>query len=104
MTSPEQPEPEIIDAEIVPDPVSLPPDAAFAPVPGLDYTDAGVPTLDYVRDKIAGRLGTAQGSAELAEAAADRGRGREQTMAQREADREKAAADRLAQIRASLQK
>ena len=103
MSSPEQPESEIIDAEIVTDPpASVPPGAAFAPVPGLDYTDAGVPTLDYVRDKVAGRLGTAQGSAELAEAAADRGR--EQTMAQREADREKAAADRLAQIRASLQK
>lgn len=102
---------EIIDAELVAEPsaaASVPPPAALAPaagwaesaVAGLDYTDAGVPTLDYVRNRVEGRLGTAAGAAELAEVAADRGR--EQRLADQQAEREAAAADRLAAIRASL--
>src|SRR6476469_6624068 len=48
---------EPIDAEIVPEPAPAP------PVTG--YTDSGVPTLDYVRDKIEGRYATALGMEEL---------------------------------------
>ena len=69
----------------------------FAPVPGLDYTDAGVPTLDYLRDRIEGRHATALGGTELAEESAE-GRARQKTVE----DREKAAAAALARIRASI--
>nr|WP_163801952.1 hypothetical protein [Mycolicibacterium sediminis] len=61
------------------------------------YTAAGVPTFDSVREKIEGRFGTAMGAAELA-AETPEGRSADE---QYEA-RQKAAADRLAQIRASM--
>ena len=82
----------MIDAELVPEPsTSLSPPVA---TPAFDYTDAGVPTLDYLRDRIEKRLGTAEGSAELAgsQDAAER---------QRKADEERAekAAAKLAEIR-----
>ena len=79
---------------------------APVPAPILDtgildtgYTEAGVPTLDGVREKIETRYGTALGATELAEdtpevrAAAD----------QYEA-RNKAAAEKLEEIRASMHK
>ena len=61
------------------------------------YSSGGVPTFESVRDKVEQRYGTAQGMGEL-----DR-----QTPAGRSADeqweaREKAARERLAQIRKSL--
>lgn len=61
------------------------------------YSSGGVPTFESVRDKVEQRFGTAQGMGEL-----DR-----QTPAGRSADeqweaREKAARERLAQIRKSL--
>ncbi|WP_345422344.1 hypothetical protein [Pseudonocardia xishanensis] len=54
---------EPIDAEIVEpaEPAALTP-PPFVPT---DYTDQGVPTLDYVRDKIEGRSATAMGWEEL---------------------------------------
>ncbi len=61
------------------------------------YTDAGVPTLEGVRDKIESRYGTALGATELAEetpegrAAADRYQARQQ-----------AAREKLEEIRASM--
>lgn len=61
------------------------------------YTPDGVPTFDYARERIETRLGTAQGSAELA---ADIPEGRS-VQEQYEA-RQKAAAERLAQIRESM--
>lgn len=61
------------------------------------YTPGGVPTFDYVREKIETRSGTAMGAAELA-AETPEGRSVEE---QYEA-RQKAAADRLAQIRESM--
>jgi phage shock protein A len=65
--------------------------------PASGYTDDGVPTLDHVRDKIEGRFATALGSEELArESAAGR------DLAEQEAEREKAAKERLEQIRRSL--
>ena len=112
-SAPDPSEAEIVDAELVFEPgeaASVPPPSALAPaagwaepdVAGLDYTDAGVPTLDYVRDRVQGRLGTSAGAAELAEAAADRGR--DSRRAEQRAEREAAAADRLAAIRASIQR
>ncbi|WP_051267579.1 hypothetical protein [Nakamurella lactea] len=48
-------------------PVAAPTFVAPVAPPAFDYTDEGVPTLDYVRDKIEGRWGTAMGSTELAQ-------------------------------------
>jgi hypothetical protein len=69
--------------------------AAPAP-PTADYVD-GVPTFDFVRDRIESRYATAVGSTELAEGSAE---GRSQ--AQQEEDRKTAARERLEQIRRSL--
>lgn len=77
-----------------PDPVGLAP--AVAPVE-TGYTAGGVPTFDYAREKIETRYGTAIGATELA-AETREGRSVEE---QYEA-RQKAAAERLAQIRESM--
>jgi len=65
--------------------------------PATDYTDAGVPTLHYLQDKIDRRYGTALGATELAEAG-DEAQAQQRTAA----DREQAGRDRLAEIRRSL--
>jgi hypothetical protein len=64
--------------------------------PSGDYVD-GVPTFDFVRDRIEGRYATAVGSTELAEESAA---GR--TAAQQQEDRDAKARERLEQIRRSL--
>ena len=88
-------EAEVIEAEVVA------PETIAEPVPvapeETGYTAAGVPTFDSVREKIETRYGTAIGSAELA-AETPQGRDIED---QYEA-RQKAAAERLEQIRASM--
>ncbi len=61
-----------------------------------DYVD-GVPTFDFVRDRIEQRYATAAGTTELAE---DTTAGR--SLAQQEEDRDAAARERLEQIRRSL--
>lgn len=62
MTDPKQPhEPEVLDAEIVPTPGAVPPVEAPAP----DYDEHGVPSFDYVRDRIEGRAATVAGWSEL---------------------------------------
>ncbi|TRW83345.1 hypothetical protein FK535_11880 [Mycolicibacterium sp. 018/SC-01/001] len=61
------------------------------------YTEDGVPTFDAVRDKIENRYATSLGSAELA---AETPEGR--TAAQQYDARQRAAAERLAQIRESM--
>jgi phage shock protein A len=83
----QEPTPQPIDAEIVPDP---------AP-PAPDYDEHGVPSLDYVRDKIEGRYATSIGAAELAEGTAA---GRD--VEQQEAERAAAAKAKLEEIRRSL--
>ena len=89
-------ETEPIDAEIVPlDPAPAPVPVSPPVDPG--YTPDGVPTFESVRDKIENRYGTAIGSAELA-AETPEGRSVEE---QYEA-RQKAAAERLEQIRRSM--
>ena len=61
-----------------------------------DYVD-GVPTFDFVRDKIEGRHATAVGTTELAdESAAGR------SLAQQEEDRDRAARERIEEIRRSM--
>ena len=85
MTDPSEP----VEAEIVEEPA--PP--AVAP----DYDEHGVPSLDYVRDKIEGRWATSVGAGELA---AETAPGR--TQAEQEADRAKAATAKLAEIRRSM--
>lgn len=88
----------IIDAELVPP-------AAPEPTPGpvvpedTGYTPGGVPTFDSVREKIETRYGTALGTAEL-DAETPEGRSVEE---QYEA-RQRAAAERLAQIREQMKK
>jgi phage shock protein A len=61
------------------------------------YTDGGVPTFESVREKIETRYGTAVGAAEL-DAESPEGR----TIDEQYDARQKAAADRLAQIRESM--
>ncbi|MGW5440669.1 hypothetical protein [Nocardia asteroides] len=101
---------EVLDADVVP--VASDQVGATLPVPPVPhggpgtaaptatggYSTSGAPTFDAVRDKVERRFGTAQGMGEL-----DR-----QTPAGRSADdqweaREKAARERLAQIRKSMQ-
>jgi phage shock protein A len=63
--------------------------------PGFD--SAGVPTFESVRDKIEGRYATAQGAAELdAETAEGR------SVEEQYEERQRAATERLAQIRESM--
>jgi hypothetical protein len=78
-----------VDGEIVPEPA--PPTA----VP--DYDERGVPSLDYVRDKIESRYATSLGAAELAEGTVE---GR--TLEEQDAEREQAAKAKLDEIRRSL--
>ncbi|HTM86199.1 MAG TPA: hypothetical protein VL179_15110 [Mycobacterium sp.] len=63
--------------------------------PGFD--DAGVPTFDSVREKIENRFATSVGAQEL-DAETPQGRDVEKQYE----DRQRAAADRLEQIRASM--
>jgi hypothetical protein len=84
---------EVVDAELVPAAEAAPP---VAPPP-MDYDEHGVPTLDYVRDKIEGRYATSLGAAELVEDTAAA-----RSVEQQEADRAAKARDKLEEIRRSL--
>ncbi|WP_226353469.1 MULTISPECIES: hypothetical protein [unclassified Pseudonocardia] len=84
---PAVPDPEPADPA-VPDPVE----------PVTDYTDDGVPTFSYVRDRIEGRAATAAAAEELA--------GGDVRAAEAQdafAERERRAAERLAEIRRSME-
>jgi len=87
-SSPTSPEP--IDAEIVDSP---PPPQPPAP----DYDEHGVPSFDYVRDKIEGRYATSLGGTELAEGSAQA-----RSLQEQEAERDRAAKAKLDQIRRQL--
>jgi hypothetical protein len=105
------PDEPIEDAEIVePAPPSTVPPAAtsgsaLVPVPDApppvlpppDYDERGVPSLDYVRNKIEGRYATSLGAGELVE---DSAAGRD--IEQQEADRAAKAKEKLDEIRRSL--
>ncbi|ULE32569.1 PspA/IM30 family protein [Mycobacterium sp. IDR2000157661] len=91
------PEPEpAVEAEVV-----EPKPEATTPVEPVDtgYTPGGVPTFDSVREKIETRYGTAIGAAELAEETPE---GR--SVAEQYDERQRAAAERLEQIRAQMRK
>lgn len=65
--------------------------------PGPEYDDAGVPSFESVRDQIEARYATAQGAAEL-DAESPEGR----SVDEQYDERQRAAAERLAQIRESM--
>lgn len=79
---------EPVDAEIVDDPAPTP-----APLLPTDYTDAGVPTFEYARDRIMGKVGAAELSQESAEA---------RSIDQQLAERDRAGRDKLEEIRRSM--
>ncbi|MDT7728265.1 MAG: hypothetical protein QOI21_4841 [Actinomycetota bacterium] len=93
-------DPKVVDAELVEDTTPVTPPATIAPdVPEADYTEAGVPSFDYVRDRIEKRFTTSVGATELA------GLGGEQDIASLDkklAERDKAARDKLAEIRRAM--
>jgi phage shock protein A len=91
MTDP-TPSPEPIDAEIV-HPAEIPPVTAPRP----DYDEHGVPSFDYVRDRIEGRHAASQGATELAGESPE---GR--TLDEQLTERDRAAKARLDEIRRSL--
>lgn len=82
--------PEPVEAEIVPD-------GPASPAPAPDYDDRGVPSLDYVRDKIETRYATSLGAAELAEETAAA-----RSVEEQEAERERAGKAKLEEIRRSM--
>lgn len=88
-------EPTKSDAPVPARPVPAPPPAQADVDPG--YTQSGVPTFDAVREKIETRFGTSVGAAEL-DAESPEGR----TVSEQYDARQRAAAERLAQIRESM--
>lgn len=91
MTGPSEP----VDAEIVEAVDTTPPPS----LPPPDYDARGVPSLDYVRDKIEGRYATSLGGTELAEGTAE-----VRSLEQQEAERARAARARLDEIRRGMGK
>lgn len=85
----------VIDAEIVEESTAV--EAAPPVVPSGDYTTAGVPTFDYVRDRIENRVGTSVGAGELADATPEGKAVDDQFEA-----RKKAGLDKLEEIRRSM--
>jgi phage shock protein A len=86
----------VLDAEIVEESKDL----TVAPppvVPAGDYTEAGVPTFDYVRDRIENRVATGIGSQELADATPEGKAVEDQFEA-----RKKAGLSKLEEIRRSM--
>lgn len=81
-----------------PEPATAPVEPA-APVEPVDtgYTPGGVPTFESVREKIETRYGTSIGAAEL-DAESPEGR----TVEEQYDARQRAAAERLAEIRKSM--
>jgi hypothetical protein len=69
-----------------------------APVaPEGDYNDAGVPNFDYVRNRIESRFVTATGAIELAEDSSQAA-----SLDQQMEERDRAAREKLEQIRRSM--
>ena len=66
-------------------------------LPAPDYSEAGVPSLDYVRDKIEGRYANSLGSTELAHETPEA-----RSFEEQAAKREEAAKEKLEAIRRSL--
>lgn len=86
---------EPIDAEIVEESKTL--DTPPPVVPPGDYNEAGVPSFDYVRDRIENRVATGIGATELADATPEGKAVEDQFEA-----RKKAGLDKLEEIRRSM--
>jgi hypothetical protein len=95
---PDEPTPEPEPAAPEPDQEAAPSAGPAAPV-DTGYTQSGVPTFESVREKIETRYGTAIGAAEL-DAESAQGR----TVEQQYDERQRAAGERLAEIRKSMNK
>jgi phage shock protein A len=93
------PEDEPIDAEVVDESaaVALPSPMTVTESIAPDYTEGGVPTFDYVRDQIEGRIATSIGTAELTSDTPQAASVDDQFAA-----RERAGRDRLAEIRRAM--
>jgi hypothetical protein len=93
-------DPNVVDAELVEGATTPTLPGTIAPeVPEPDYTEAGVPSFDYVRDRIEKRFTTSVGATEVA------GLGGEHDVASLDkklADRDQAARDKLAEIRRAM--
>ncbi|ASO20601.1 hypothetical protein FHR81_004713 [Actinoalloteichus hoggarensis] len=99
MSGPQHNDPNVVDAEIVGGPETAAPVPPVA-VPPSDYTAQGVPSFDYVRDKIENRSNTAVGSIELAGIG---GAGPDvKSLDEQWAKREEAGRAKLDEIRRSL--
>jgi phage shock protein A len=66
-------------------------------MPDPEYDDSGVPTFESVREKIESRYETSIGAAEL-----DAESQQSRSIEEQYEDRQRAAADRLAEIRESM--
>jgi hypothetical protein len=98
MTKPED-DPNVVDGEVVDETPAAALAVPSAPLPDPDYNEGGVPSFDFVRDKIENRYTTSVGSTEVA------GLGTDNTvdaLDKKIADRDQAAKDRLAEIRRSM--
>ncbi|ETW23444.1 PspA/IM30 family protein [Mycobacterium gastri] len=81
----------------IPDSADAGSDAGYDPGYDAGYDDSGVPTFESVREKIESRYAAALGAAEL-DAETSEGRSVEEQYEKRQ----RAAAERLAQIRESM--
>jgi len=98
MTTPDG-DPNVLDGEIVDETPTAAIAVPSSPLPEPDYSEGGVPSFDFVRDKIENRYTTSVGAGEVA------GLGTEHTadaLDKQIADRDQAAKDRLAEIRRSM--
>ena len=86
---------EPIDGEIVEDSTAL--DKPLPQVPPGDYTEAGVPSFDYVRDRIENRVATSIGTQELTGGTPEGKAVEDQFEA-----RQKAGLDKLEEIRRQM--
>lgn len=86
----------VLDAEIVEN-SDLTTTPAPVVVPEGDYTEAGVPTFDFVRDRIENRIATGIGATELADATPEG-----KTVEDQFEARKKAGLDKLEEIRRSM--
>jgi len=92
-------DPNVVEGEIVDDTPTEALAIPASPLPEPDYSEGGVPSFDFVRDKIENRYTTSVGATEVA------GLGTEttaETLDKQIADRDQAAKDRLAAIRRSM--
>ena len=92
MTEHPRDEPLAIEGELV-----GAPEPAAPITPQFDYTDAGVPNFDYVRDKIENRAGTAAAATELSGGVPEA-----KSVDEQMAERDRAGRDKLEEIRRSM--